>query len=67
MEAAGRKRFGQQFIAGKQKSNYACPMTNLPFPQAKILGCRPRGFWRAGKRAREIFFSENPAQPIDNA
>jgi hypothetical protein len=61
MEAAGRKRLGQQFIAEKQKLNYACPMTNPSLSASKNRELPFLRFWRWDKRAREISFSENPA------
>jgi hypothetical protein len=61
MEAAGRKRLGQQIIAEKQKLNYVCPMTN-PALSAKPKSWAPvPTVLLGGKRAREISFNENPA------
>jgi hypothetical protein len=53
------ERVGQQFLAEKQKSGYARPMTNPFLPAAQNREQPSQRFW--GKRAREIYLSENPA------
>jgi hypothetical protein len=61
MEAAREKRFGQQFLAEKQKLNYVFSMTIPSLSAIQNRGLPFLRFWRCGKRAREISFSENPA------
>jgi hypothetical protein len=68
MEAAREKRFGQQFLAEKQKLNYACPMTNPSLSAGKNRE-QPFPFWLGGKRL-EKFLSEkiqhNPLKMPDS-
>jgi hypothetical protein len=61
MEAARRKRLGQQFLAEKQKLNYPCPMTDPSLSAGQNRGPPFPRFWLGGKGAREISFNENPA------
>jgi hypothetical protein len=68
MEAAGRKRLGQQFLAEKQKLNYVCPMTNPPL-SAKPKSWAPVPTVLLGGKGREKFLStkiqRNPLKMLD--